>query len=124
CGYMNPPRRSQAYAGAALLVAAVLGGLLLWRIVRPAPRTADRDPVVVSVARVSKRDVPLLLTAIGNVQSLHNVVLKPQIGGVLTRVLVHEGQRVDQGQLLASIDDRPLKAAENQARAILNRDRA
>jgi len=68
--------------------------------------------------------VPLLLTAIGNVQSLHNVVLKPQISGVLTQVLVHEGQRVKQGQLLASIDDRPLKAAENQARAILSRDRA
>jgi len=121
---MNPPRRSQAYAGAVLLVAAVLGGVILWRTVRPAPRTAERDPVVVSVTRVSKSDVPLLLTAIGNVQSLHNVVLKPQISGVLTRVLVHEGQRVSQGQLLASIDDRPLKAAENQARAILSRDRA
>src|SRR3569833_1115339 len=121
---MNSPRRLQAYAGAVLLVAAVLGGLLLWRTVRPAARTADTDPVVVSVTHVSKSDVPLLLTAIGNVQSLHNVILKPQISGVLTRVLVHEGQRVNQGQLLASIDDRPLKAAENQARAILARDSA
>lgn len=121
---MNGPRKSQAYAGALLLVAAVLGGLLLWRTVRPAARTADKDPVLVSVARVGRSDVPLLLTAIGNVQSLHNVVLKPQISGVLTRVLVHEGQRVETGQLLASIDDRPLKAAENQARAILARDRA
>ena len=121
---MNGPRKSQAYAGALLLVAAVLGGLLLWRTVRPAARTADKDPVLVSVARVDRSDVPLLLTAIGNVQSLHNVVLKPQISGVLTRVLVHEGQRVDTGQLLASIDDRPLKAAENQARAILARDKA
>lgn len=121
---MNGPRKSQAYAGALLLVAAVLGGLLLWRTVRPAARPADKDPVLVSVARVDRSDVPLLLTAIGNVQSLHNVVLKPQISGVLTRVLVHEGQRVATGQLLASIDDRPLKAAENQARAILARDRA
>jgi membrane fusion protein, multidrug efflux system len=120
---MNLPRRSQAYAGALLLGAAVLG-VLLWRTVRPAAHVTDKDPVVVSVARVGRSDVPLLLTAIGNVQSLNNVVLKPQISGVLTQVLVHEGQRVAQGQLLASIDDRPLKAAESQARAILARDRA
>jgi RND family efflux transporter MFP subunit len=120
---MNLPRKSQAYAGALLLAAAVLG-VFLWRTVRPAAHLMDRDPVVVSVARVGRTDVPLLLTAIGNVQSLNNVVLKPQISGVLTQVLVHEGQKVTQGQLLASIDDRPLKAAENQARAILARDRA
>jgi len=120
---MNRRRKSQAYAG-ALLGVAVLGGLILWRTVRPAQHADTKDPVLVSVARVDRSDVPLLLTAIGNVQSLNNVVLKPQISGVLTRVLVHEGQRVTQGQLLASIDDRPLKAAENQARAILARDRA
>jgi len=120
---MNRQRKSQAYV-AALLGVAVLGGLVLWRTVRPAPHVDNKDPVLVSVARVNRSDVPLLLTAIGNVQSLNNVVLKPQISGVLTQVLVHEGQRVTQGQLLASIDDRPLKAAENQARAILARDRA
>jgi len=120
---MNRQRKSQAYV-AALLGVAVLGGLVLWRTVRPAPHVDNKDPVLVSVSRVNRSDVPLLLTAIGNVQSLHNVVLKPQISGVLTQVLVHEGQRVAQGQLLASIDDRPLKAAENQARAILARDRA
>jgi len=120
---MNRRRKSQAYAG-ALLGVAVLGGLVLWRTVRPAQHADTKDPVLVSVARVNRSDVPLLLTAIGNVQSLNNVVLKPQISGVLTQVLVHEGQRVTQGQLLASIDDRPLKAAENQARAILARDRA
>ena len=101
-----------------------MGGLFLWRTVRPAPPQVDSDPVVVSVARVSRSDVPLLLTAIGNVQSLNNVVLKPQISGVLTQVLVHEGQAVQKGQLLAAIDDRPFKAAENQAHAIESRDRA
>lgn len=116
--------RSRAYIGAVLVGVVVLGGLILWRTVRPAAPAMGADPVVVSVARVEQRDLPLLLTAIGNVQSLNNVVLKPQISGVLTRVLVHEGQRVERGQLLASIDDRPLQAAENQARAIESRDRA
>lgn len=121
---MSGTRRSQAIAGAVLAGIAVFGGLILWRTVRPAAPAAGADPVVVSVGKVDRRDLPLLLTAVGNVQALNNVVLKPQISGVLTRVLVHEGQRVERGQLLASIDDRPLKAAENQARAIESRDRA
>jgi membrane fusion protein, multidrug efflux system len=107
-----------------MVAAAVLGGLISWRTVRPAAPKFNADPVLVSVARVEREDVALLVTAIGNVQSLNNVVLKPQIGGVLTQVRVHEGQRVARGELLASIDDRPLKAAESQAKAIESRDRA
>src|ERR1700728_3887989 len=121
---MTGTRRIQSFAS-ALLVAVLLAGLFLWRTVHPsaAPQPSV-DPVVVAVTKVGRSDVPLLVTAIGNVQSLNNVVLKPQISGVLTKVLVHEGQSVERGQLLASIDDRPVKAAENQARAIESRDRA
>lgn len=121
---MTGTRRIQSFAS-ALLVAVLLAGLFLWRTVHPsAVAQPTVDPVVVAVTKVGRSDVPLLVTAIGNVQSLNNVVLKPQISGVLTKVLVHEGQRVERGQLLASIDDRPVKAAENQARAIESRDRA
>jgi len=41
----------------------------------------------------------------GNVQTKQNVVIYPQISGILLRVYVKEGQRVVKGQLLASIDD-------------------
>jgi len=120
---MNGARRVQSFASAAV-VAVVLVGFFLWWTAHPTAAQVTVEPAVVSVTRVSQSDVPLLITAIGNVQSLNNVVLRPQIGGVLTQVLVHEGQQVERGQLLASIDDRPLKAAENQARAIESRDRA
>ena len=121
---MTGTRRIQSFAS-ALLVALLLAGLFLWRTVHPSAAAQPTvDPVVVAVTKVGRSDVPLLVTAIGNVQSLNNVVLKPQISGVLTKVLVHEGQRVERGQLLASIDDRPVRAAENQARAIESRDRA
>jgi len=120
---MNGAHRVQSFAGAAV-VAVLLAGLLLWWTAHPTAAQVTVEPAMVAVTRVSQSDVPLLITAIGNVQSLNNVVLKPQIGGVLTQVLVHEGQQVERGQLLASIDDRPLRAAENQARAIESRDRA
>jgi RND family efflux transporter MFP subunit len=80
--------------------------------------------VAVAVAPVRVQDLALLTTAIGTVQSLQNDVLKPQIDGVLTTVLVREGQVVKRGQLLATIDDRPQAAALEQARAARDRDAA
>ena len=41
----------------------------------------------------------------GNVSTKQNLVIFPEMSGILTRVLVKEGQRVKKGQLLAKIDD-------------------
>jgi RND family efflux transporter MFP subunit len=41
----------------------------------------------------------------GNVQTKQNLVIYPEMAGVLRRVYVKEGQQVSKGQLLASIDD-------------------
>ncbi|MDY8136849.1 efflux RND transporter periplasmic adaptor subunit [Aquimarina sp. 2201CG5-10] len=41
----------------------------------------------------------------GSVETKQNIVLYPEMGGVLTNVYVKEGQRVSKGQLLARIDD-------------------
>ncbi len=41
----------------------------------------------------------------GNVQTKQNIVIYPEMSGTLYRVYVKEGQKVNKGQLLASIDD-------------------
>lgn len=41
----------------------------------------------------------------GNVKTKQNVLIYPEIPGILTRIYVKEGQRVGKGQLLAAIDD-------------------
>ncbi len=41
----------------------------------------------------------------GNVETKQNIVLYPEMGGILTRVYVKEGQKVSKGQVLARIDD-------------------
>ena len=41
----------------------------------------------------------------GNVETKQNIVLYPEMSGILTRVYVKEGQKVTRGQLLARIDD-------------------
>lgn len=55
----------------------------------------------------------------GNVETNQNIIIYPEFSGVLTKVLVREGQKVSKGQTLAIIDDgglrQQLQQAESQA---------
>ncbi|MCY1415001.1 Multidrug resistance protein MdtA precursor [compost metagenome] len=102
------------------LLLAVGGAALYWGVARhaSAPQAAVAPPgVPVVLAQVERKDVAQNLSGIGTVTSLHNVVLRTQVDGQLTQVLVEEGQLVERGQLLATIDDRGIKALLAQAEA-------
>jgi multidrug efflux system membrane fusion protein len=64
------------------------------------------------------------IRAVGNAEPYATVSIKSQVTGVLTRAHFKEGQDVKQGQLLFTIDPRPLEAAVKQAEANLARDNA
>lgn len=113
-----------------LLVAAIaipLALLISWRLLSnsmAAGPPKGPPPVPVSVVAVEQRDVPQLAAGIGTVQSLHNVILRPQVSGIVTEVLFEEGQQVKKGQLLARIDDRTIVANLRQAEAEKSRNEA
>jgi multidrug efflux system membrane fusion protein len=71
-----------------------------------------------------KRDVPLELDAIGTVEPINMVQVKSQIAGEITSVNFTEGQDVKKGQLLFTIDRRPLEAELRRAEATLAKDTA
>lgn len=79
-------------------------------------------PVV--TARVSEKDVPIDLAAIGNVEAYVSNSVRSQVTGTLVEVAFHEGDVVKQGQLLFNLDRRPFEAALVQAEANLTRDKA
>ncbi|MEO8441900.1 MAG: biotin/lipoyl-binding protein, partial [Betaproteobacteria bacterium] len=81
-------------------------------------------PVAVRTVAVSRQPMPVVIDAVGTVESEHSVAVRPQVSGVLTAVLFKEGDRVKQGQPLFSIDPRPMQASVDQARAALARDQA
>jgi multidrug efflux system membrane fusion protein len=116
-------RRWRTLASMLLLTAAVAacsrGG-------EPAAAKAQsRAPAVpVTVAPVVERDVPVRVTAIGNVQAYSTVAVLSQVGGELFAVHFKEGQEVRQGELLFTIDPRPFQAALQQARAQLAQHQA
>jgi membrane fusion protein, multidrug efflux system len=80
--------------------------------------------VSVSATPVVSRPIPFELEATGTVEPQQTVEVLAQIGGTLRRVAFREGDAVRQGQVLFQLDDRPFRAALDQARAVLARDRA
>lgn len=80
--------------------------------------------VPVTVAKALKRDVPLEIDAIGTVEPINMVQVKSQIAGEITSVNFTEGQDVKRGQLLFTIDRRPLEADLRRAEATLAKDTA
>jgi membrane fusion protein, multidrug efflux system len=98
--------------------------VLLWRFLgdRSAPKAtgAGRGEVVpVETALVTQQDVPLQIKAIGNVEALSTIAVRSQVEGTLTRVAFAPGQEVKKGDLLFTIDSRPLQAALSEADANL-----
>ncbi len=89
-------------------------------------------------ATVVQRTAPIDVVVVGNVEAYETVSVKSQIGGILDRASVHEGDYVKKGELLFTIDRRPLEAevklreanlahdhaALTQARANMRRDQA
>jgi len=80
--------------------------------------------VPVMVAAVEQKTVPVELSAIGNVEAYASVEIKAQAGGLLSGVYFKEGQDVNKGDMLFTIDPRPYQAQLSQAEANLARDSA
>lgn len=78
----------------------------------------------VGIATARQADIPVQLEALGTVTPLANVVVQPQVSGVLTAVLFQEGQMVRKGDVLATIDPQPFQNALAQASGARQRDEA
>jgi multidrug efflux system membrane fusion protein len=104
------------------------GGMLLAGCNKPKPTAGGSSrgggPVPVQVGEAVKKDVPVDLRAIGNVEAINTVAVKAQVGGELLEVNFHEGQEVKKGDLLFTIQPKLYKTQLAQAEANLARDRA
>ena len=80
--------------------------------------------VAVDTALATRRDVPVYLEGLGNVQAFYTAKITARVDGQLQRVGFVEGQLVKKGDLLAQIDPRPLQAALDQATGMQAKDAA
>jgi multidrug efflux system membrane fusion protein len=78
----------------------------------------------VGVATAAQASIPVTLEALGTVTPQASVKVRPQVSGVLDKVLFKEGQKVRAGELLATLDARPFELALQQASGQRQRDEA
>lgn len=117
------PIAKKTVVTAALLVGLTAGAA--WFFNKPATaRLAAPTAIPVRAVQVLQQDVPRYVSGIGTVLSLHSVIIRPQVDGILTRLLVREGQQVKAGDLLATLDDRSIRANLDQAKAQLAQNQA
>lgn len=76
--------------------------------------------VPVLAADVVRKDVPLIVKAIGSVHPPASVTVRPQVGGQIAALHFKEGQELKKGDLLFTIDKRPYEVALQQAQAALD----
>jgi len=80
------------------------------------------QPVV--TAKVTQKDVPIDIAAVGNVEAYTTISIRSQITGQIEQSFFHEGDIVKKGAPLFKIDPRPLAAALQQSQANETRDQA
>jgi multidrug efflux system membrane fusion protein len=89
------------------------------------PQAAQTPPPVVLVSRpVERKDVTDYQVFTARTQAEQSVDIKARVSGYLTKILVQDGADVKEGDVLFQIDDRPYKAALDQAKATLSHAKA
>ena len=98
------------------LVAAALA--LAGQLTAPALLAQEAPPApVVTVAKPLVRDIVEDDEFVGRFEAVDQVSVRSRVGGYLDKVHFQDGMLVKEGDLLFTIDQRPFKAALNQAQA-------
>jgi RND family efflux transporter MFP subunit len=109
---------SRRFAAALAVVATLVGGGCK-QAAPPAP-----PPPEVLVTEVVRKDVPIYTEWVGTTVGFVNAQVRPRVQGYLLKQDYRDGAHVAADQLLFEIDDRPYKAALDQALGDLAQQRA
>ena len=119
----NVPRRKSRIVQLAGIAGLIIVLIVVWYLFGSKPnRAANRqraEVVPVEIATATQSDVPIQIKSIGSVESISAVAVHSQVEGTLEGVHFTPGQEVKQGDLLFTIDPRPLQAMVAQANANL-----
>jgi len=92
---------------------------------QPQGRRGRANPagaVPVIVTTVSKKPMPIMVDAVGTVQSIASVQIKPRMDSQIMKVNVEEGAFVKEGDILFELDGRTLRAQLAQIEAQIRKD--
>lgn len=86
--------------------------------------TASKSDITNLIVEVTSKDIAVQIKANGVVQAVQNINLSPKEAGRIAKLYVDEGDRVEQGQLVAHMEDEQFQAQVNQYKAALAKAQA
>jgi HlyD family secretion protein len=116
------PKRRIPKRWLGLLCLSLLAGGSYWAFQRSAsaPPAGPRPTIV----EVERKDLAITVSSNGTVEPEQLVNVSPKTTGIMTRLLVEEGDRVSQGQIIAYMDDSNLRGQFTQAQGQLAKAQA
>jgi multidrug efflux system membrane fusion protein len=88
------------------------------------PRAAPGGPVPVITVSVIPKPMPVLIEAVGTVQAIASIQIKPRLDSQIVKVHVEEGALVKEGDPLFDLDSRALRAQLGQIEAQIRKDKS
>jgi multidrug efflux system membrane fusion protein len=99
-------------------------GLLLVSCGKKKDQAFERPPAPVTTAAALQKDVPVYLDEVGKCVAREVVSIQPQLSGRITELHFTDGEDVQKGALLFTIDPRPFQAQLDAAEANLTQAKA
>jgi len=108
---------------AVVLGLSLFAGLLAIKLGdRPVSESAVRTdtvdpPMLVEVAPVTVASITESIQAVGTLQAIASIMIRPELAGLVRRIHFIDGQSVEEAALLIELDQEELQAQANQAAA-------
>ena len=113
--------KSKSIATAVILCGvATIVAFKLWdrsRLESAVPKEGAERPMMVEVAPVTVGSITESIQAVGTLQAVASITVRPEMSGVIRRIDFSDGQSVERAAPLIELDQEELQAQANQAEA-------
>ncbi|MCF8085942.1 MAG: efflux RND transporter periplasmic adaptor subunit [Desulfohalobiaceae bacterium] len=109
--------RLSSFAGFVLVLPLAL-------LLAASPARGQEDCIPVELAKVEQEDLPVILNGIGTLEAEEKVMVSSEMSGLVQEVHFRDGQDVDRGELLLSLDSAKLQKRLQAQQAGLREARA
>jgi HlyD family secretion protein len=109
-------KKKTLYIGAAVVI--VVGGLIYGL------SSGKPESIKLETAKISRGNVNNIITASGALEAVETVEVGTQVSGVIQKIYVDYNSQVKRGQLLAQLDETPLRAQLDQSKASVDQAEA
>jgi RND family efflux transporter MFP subunit len=119
---INPAAKGNGYSmRTRLILIGMLAGLMVTSACSPAKeeKTSVQKPRSVNIVAIERRDLPIVVNAVGRLVPNREVILSSQVSGIVQAYSVDTGDAATAGDMVVTLDPTDYQLALNEASANL-----